>query len=73
MKTISELIKDLKKIRDEHGNLACFHDRFSGGLRDASIELSFEKRLGSKREVGKFWSEYVDKEETKGVKIVKVW
>lgn len=73
MKKISELIKDLEEIKEKIGDVGCYHDRFRGGLSDASVSIKYNKKLKDKREVTKFWCEYTDKEDSKGEPIVYVW
>ena len=71
MKTISQLIKDLENIKDRHGDLPCYHDRW-GGLEDASIQLAYTRLPQNKREIFKFWSDCY-KEDTKNKPCVRVW
>ena len=71
-KPISKLIAELEQIKNEHGDIFCYHDRFHE-LVDASVELAFVREPKDKREIRKFWDRYNHKEEDKGEKCVKVW
>ena len=68
---ISELIKDLEKFKEDHGDLEVnrynsSNDRVSCGI----VQERYIKILSKRESKPSFWNEFIDSDDKKGQKVV---
>lgn len=74
MTKISEVIKQLRKLKRENGDLDVVNMGFNGGMNSypiESLEVGYLKILKGKEYITRLWHKW-DGEEVKGKKIVNI-